>query len=119
MANKKHYVREVEAEPVDMHQKVLNLLQFARKAGKIVYGFEQSKRSIVSGSVKLVLLTNDIADNTKDKINSIMQELERAPKIVRFGTQEELSSALGVSLTCIVGILDNNFARKILSYLAQ
>ena len=118
MSTKKHYTREVETEPVDMHLKVLNLLQFARKAGKIVYGFEASKRNILSGHIKLVLLTNDIADNTKDKINSIMQEIEKAPVIMRFGTQEEFSSALGVPLTCIVGILDNNFARKILSYLA-
>jgi len=38
-------------------------------------------------------------------------------KMKEFGTQEELSASLGLPFTGIIGILDNNFASKIITYL--
>lgn len=117
--SKKHYTREIETEPIDPEHKILTLLQFARKAGQLVHGFEACKKNVANGKIKLLLLTKDIADNTKDKMMHIVETAVQVPKIMRFSNQEELSTALGLPWTCIIGVLDSNFAMKIQSYLTQ
>jgi ribosomal protein L7Ae-like RNA K-turn-binding protein len=116
---KKHYFEKREEAEADPRQSVLTLLQFARKAGKMVHGFEACKREVTVGKVKLLLLTVDIAKNTKDKMKRVLKMMEATCPVFEFGTQEELSDALGLPFTGIIGILDNNFAQKILSYLEQ
>lgn len=116
---KKHYSgTPVEAE-TDNEQKILTLLQFARKAGSLVYGFEACKKEISHGKVRLLLLTHDVSDNTKEKIMRFLAEFGSNVPILEYGTQQELSAALGLPWTAIIGILDNNFAGKILSYYQQ
>lgn len=116
---KKHYTREIEAEPVDAGSKIITLLQFCRKAGQIIHGFEACKKNLNNGNIKLLLLTEDIAKNTEEKIMHTVESVGYSPRIAKFSNQEELSSALGLPLTCLVGILDINFAKKIQSYLTQ
>jgi ribosomal protein L7Ae-like RNA K-turn-binding protein len=116
---KKHYFEKIEEEDIDVRQKVMTLLQFARKAGLLAHGFEACKKEIGVGKVKLLLLTTDIAKNTKDKIMSVIKLTESRCPVHKFGTQEEMSAALGLPFTGIIGILDNKFAQKILSYLEQ
>jgi ribosomal protein L7Ae-like RNA K-turn-binding protein len=116
---KKHYTREVETVAVEPEQKILNLLQFARRAGQVVHGFEACKKNVANGRIKLLLLTQDIADNTKDKMMRIVETAEFAPKVGHYSSQEALSTALGLPWTCIIGVLDTNFAMKIQSYLTQ
>ncbi len=115
----KHYTREIEAEPVDNEKKIFTLLQFARKAGMLVHGFEACKKNIVNGRIKLLLLTEDIGDNTKDKIMHVVETMEYPLPILTLSNQEEMSTTLGLPWTCILGILDSNFAKKIQSYLTQ
>jgi ribosomal protein L7Ae-like RNA K-turn-binding protein len=113
---KKHYHREMELPAVDPVQKITALLQFARKAGQLVHGAEACKKNVASGKIKLLLLTKDISDNTRDRIMRITQEQERPVPVREFGTQQELSAALGLPWTAVIGVLDKNFAGKILSY---
>jgi ribosomal protein L7Ae-like RNA K-turn-binding protein len=116
---KKHYFEKIEEIEVDVRQKVMTLLQFARKAGQLVHGFDACKKEVMVGRVKLLLLTEDIAKNTKDKMKNALKMAEAKCPLHEFGTQEELSAALGLPFTGVIGILDNNFAQKILSYLEQ
>ncbi len=114
---KKHYVFNIEEPVIDYEKKIITMIQFARKAGQIVYGFEAMKKNVINGRIRLLLLTKDISQNTKDKIMRIMQAVEIEIPVKEYSTQQELSTALGLPLTCIIGILDNNFAGKILNYI--
>lgn len=116
---KKHYFDKIEEPEEDKDKKILNLMQFARKAGKLVHGFEACKKEISNGKIKLLLLTQDISENTKEKMMRFMEETGSNIKTLEYGTQQEISAALGLPWTGIVGILDNNFAAKILSYYQQ
>ncbi|MFO7659723.1 MAG: ribosomal L7Ae/L30e/S12e/Gadd45 family protein [Candidatus Cloacimonadaceae bacterium] len=117
-AKKHHIFPPIEPE-IDKEQKILTLIQFSRKAGKLVNGFEACKKEILNGKVRLLILTQDVADNTKDKIMKFVTETGIAVPTHQFGTQKELSAALGLPWTAVFGILDKNFASKIVSYIEQ
>jgi ribosomal protein L7Ae-like RNA K-turn-binding protein len=119
MSSKKHYFSKAELPEADKDVKVMTLLQFARKAGKLIHGFEVCKKEVMHGKVKLLLVTTDLSDNAKDKIMNVINLTGSTCSLQTFGTQEELSAALGLPFTGIIGILDNNFAKKILSYIEQ
>lgn len=116
---KKHYFSKPVEQEEDFEKKILTLMQFARKAGKLVHGFEACRKEISHGKIKLVLLTQDISDNTKEKMMRFMEETGKSIPTLEYGTQQEMSAALGLPWTGIIGILDNNFAGKILSYYKQ
>ncbi len=116
---KKHHVLQPIEQETDTEQKILTLLQFARKAGKLVNGFEACKKEILHGKVRLLILTQDISDNTKDRIVKFVIETDSRIPVHQFSTQEVLSAALGLPWTAVFGILDNNFASKIVSYIEQ
>jgi ribosomal protein L7Ae-like RNA K-turn-binding protein len=119
MISKKKLFSKPEEAEADPNEKIMTLLQFARKAGKLVHGFEACKKDVFSGKLKLLLTTTDIAKNTKDKIMSVIKLAESSCPVHEFSTQPELSAALGLPFTGIIGILDNNFAQKILSYIVH
>jgi ribosomal protein L7Ae-like RNA K-turn-binding protein len=115
---KVHYNVKPKPEIVDSDDRVITMLQFARKAGKLIYGFEACSRDINNGKVKLLLLTKDIADNSRDKIMSLIKNSELPLTVKHFGNRQDISAALGLPWTCIIGILDKNFAAKVLEYLS-
>jgi ribosomal protein L7Ae-like RNA K-turn-binding protein len=85
----------------------------------MAHGFEACKKELTAGKVKLLLLTEDIAKNTKDKMKNVLKTTEATCPVHVFSNQEELSAALGLPFTGVIAILDNNFARKLLTYLEQ
>jgi len=107
---------ETEPSPELLRRKIITLLQFARKAGLLAYGFETCKIHLLSGKMKLMIYAEDISQNTKDRIMTVLGTSTPDIPVRQFSTQEELSAALGLPFTGIIGILDHNFAGKILSY---
>jgi ribosomal protein L7Ae-like RNA K-turn-binding protein len=115
---KSAHVTEPAAEmsPELLRGKIMTMLQFARKAGLLAYGFESCRKHLLSGKMKLMIYTEDISQNTQDRIRAALGKTQADIPVRKFSTQEELSTAMGLPFTGIVGILDHNFARKILSY---
>ncbi len=119
---KSHYkLPDVEEEitPELLNRKIMALLQFARKAGKLIHGYETCKKHIQNRKIDLLVLAGDLSAQTRTKIVKSAQIAESRIPIKEFSTQEELGSALGLPYTGIIGILDKNFAGKILSYIEQ
>lgn len=116
MSAKKHYFQKT-VEPQNSNEtKIVTLLQFARKAGKVAYGFEACKREILNGKSMLLIMTKDLSENTRNKIQKLSETASGRVVCKQFGTQEQLSAALGLPFTGLVSILDNNFASKIVTY---
>ena len=100
----------------EKEQKILTLLQFARKAGMVVHGSDACIRSINHGKLHFIVLAADLSQNSTNKLLRIKEETQSNVRIISLLTQNEISSALGLPITGIIGLTDKRFAVKILEY---
>ena len=103
-------------EKLNKEEKILNLMQFARKAGKLIGGSDACIRELHHKHIHLFVIASDTAPRTVSRIEYELGEKKSKIMILRFGTQEELSAALGLPLTAVFGISDKNFAVKMIDY---
>ena len=92
--------------------KVLSLLSFAKKAGKIVAGSNAVQRSLLLGKSYLIVIAKDAGLSIKDKMIRLCNE-NSIPYLV-YGSNEILSKALGEVNKVIFSVEDENFAKSIL-----
>lgn len=96
--------------------KILNLMQFARKAGKLTAGVEACLRGMHRKHIHLIVIAADSSERTVKKVNFEINASGAKLPVISFGSQEELSIALGLHQTGVFGISDKNFAAKIMDY---
>lgn len=94
----------------------MNLMQFARKAGKVIYGADACIRSLHRRHIHVLILAEDLSENSLKKIQNIIAENKYKVTIISLGTQKEISQALGLPITGIIGVMDKQFAAKIIEY---
>ncbi|MDD4310424.1 MAG: ribosomal L7Ae/L30e/S12e/Gadd45 family protein [Candidatus Cloacimonetes bacterium] len=99
-----------------MNDKIVNLMQFSRKAGKLVSGLEACIRGINHQQIRLLIVAEDTSDRTKNNIIRSNNSNSNPVKMIFTGTQREISYALGLPVTGVFGISDKNFAAKIMEY---
>ena len=99
-----------------MNPKILTLMQFARKAGKLVSGFNACERAIDKKDIFFFFLALDSSERTREKMKKMGAIPGVSPLVRERGSQAGISSALGWPLTGVVGIKDKNFAGKIMEY---
>jgi len=99
-----------------MNNKILVLMQFARKAGKLVSGMDACERALNHQLIKLLIVAGDSSQRTKAALQRKLQNLTNPVKLIETGTQQEISNALGLAVTGVFGISDKNFAAKIMEY---
>ena len=100
----------------DKKSHIINLMQFARKAGKMVSGTDACLRDLRKNNLKLIIIAEDTSPKTVKRITDARNVLENFVPIIRWGTQKELSIALGLPVSGIFGIKDGQFAAKLLEY---
>lgn len=81
------------------------------KAGKISFGADSVEENIVKKKVRLVILSEDSSERTKNKFIEICKKYN-IPVIID-GDIETLSRTIGKSNKAIIGIKDINFAESI------
>ncbi|MBR7132372.1 MAG: ribosomal L7Ae/L30e/S12e/Gadd45 family protein [Clostridia bacterium] len=92
-----------------MNDKILTLLGFAAKAGKLSYGFDTTVTAIKKGKSGLVLTACDISEKSKKEIEFFATQ-RTVPYIVLKDTDiEALSKAVGRKCG-IVSVNDSGFA---------
>ncbi|WP_350344998.1 ribosomal L7Ae/L30e/S12e/Gadd45 family protein [Proteinivorax tanatarense] len=91
---------------------MISLLGFARKAGKLSLGSTAVEKSIKAKKAKLIIITEDASNNTKDNFYKKANSMH-IPIIEKFN-QKQLGNALGKSNTTVVSIVDKGFAKAIL-----
>lgn len=96
--------------------KILTLVQFARKAGKLVTGYDATIRALNRNQVFLVITAEDTAKRTQLSLERAIEPLSKKVPSFKYGKQAELGMALGLPETAVLGVLDKNFASKILEY---
>ncbi|MEH7252853.1 MULTISPECIES: YlxQ family RNA-binding protein [Bacillaceae] len=93
----------------------MSLLGLANRARKIISGEELSVKEIRSGKAKLVLLSADASANTTKKITDKCKSYEVPYKLVE--DRHLLGQAIGKEARVVVAVLDNGFAKKLMTLL--
>lgn len=94
-----------------MNRKVISYLGFAKKSGNLLTGINTCSFAMAKGKVKLMILAEDISENSRKKI---MKEIRKyGVKHIEYGNSEELSHAVGVSGRNVFAICDKGFAEAI------
>lgn len=95
--------------------KWMSLLGLANRARKITSGEELTVKEIRSGNAKLILLSEDASQNTTKKITDKCRSYKIPVKLV--ANREILGKAIGKEQRVVVAVLDNGFAKKLLTLL--
>ena len=96
-----------------MNNKFLNFLGLAKRAGKLIEGYNKCQDSLGKRSIHLFVFSNTLSERSY-KIFSEYCIKENIPFIKEF-TKEDLGSAVGRLEINIVGVTDKNIANKLLT----
>ena len=95
-----------------MKQKVLSLMGFAARARKIVSGYNTVIVTAEHRKAKLIILAQDLADNSKEKMISLAERCNVPYRI--YGEIDELSHITGEEGKGIFAVTDKGFKEAIL-----
>ena len=93
------------------NERLSGFLGLARKAGKLVFGFDMTVEAILKGTAKTVLLSNDCSERTARNIKRIAEENKTEILILPLSMDE-----IGYAVAKRVGVLsvcDSGFSKKI------
>lgn len=90
-----------------------SMLGFAQKAGKLSSGNVAVLNAVNKNKAKLVIIAEDISDNSIDKLGEKCK-MNKIPIII-FGTKDSLGHYIGKELRAVVSVNDQNFAKSILN----
>lgn len=91
------------------------MLGLANRARKIISGEELAVKEIRSGKAKLILISADASANTTKKITDKCISYHVPYKVVE--NRFSLGKAIGKEARVVVAVLDNGFAKKLVTLL--
>ncbi len=94
------------------NQKLLGLIGLAMRAGQVVSGDEGVLAAVKSQKASLVIIAVDASDGTKKKFTD-KSSYRDIPCRIAF-EKDVLGHAIGKKTRAVVGIVDPNFAKKML-----
>lgn len=100
----------------DKLKKVYNLLGIAQRAGKLSAGTMAAKNSLTRRRAVLLILSNDIAANSKEEL--LASSNRHGIPAIAFGSKYDLGTALGKAYRVALTINDVGIAKAILQELA-
>jgi Ribosomal protein HS6-type (S12/L30/L7a) len=91
-----------------MRSKLESYLGFAKKSRNLISGTNTCLHGMNQGKVLLLILAEDLAENTMEKLKKAAEDKKIDYRII--GTMAELSRILGYEERGVFGITDKNFA---------
>ena len=91
--------------------RVLGLIGISAKAGKISFGTEAVKESILKKKAKLIVVAENSSNRLKEKFTKLCEQY-KIP-IATFGTIEQISQAIGRQNKAVICIRDKNLSEEI------
>ncbi len=95
-----------------MREKIHSYLGFAKRSGNLISGYNSCLYSIKRGTVHLLLLTEDLSDNTKKKFLNVAESANLNLRI--FGDKETMQEMTGEIGRGIYVITEENLAKAVL-----
>ena len=123
-------------------KKYLNLLGFASKSGKIMFGDDDVILGLERNKISLIIISEDMSQKAKEKFLKRLENVfenrykyngynkkgiskekkakeNKNIKVIIVGTKEENSSAVGKVNKPIIGICDNNLSKGIIKSILE
>ncbi|MBQ3816950.1 MAG: ribosomal L7Ae/L30e/S12e/Gadd45 family protein [Clostridia bacterium] len=98
--------------------KILTLLGFATKAGRLSFGFNSAMDSVKAGKAKLVVTACDLSEKTSKEVNFYCDK--NFVKVLRLSTADIQTVSEAVGRKCgIVSVNDSGFAQALLGAYTQ
>jgi len=96
-----------------LNNKIISLLGFAAKAGKLSFGFDMTAQAIKRKKSKLIVIANDVSEKSKKEI--LFFKGEQKTEVITLETVSiaELSKAVGKKCG-IISVNDEGFAQACL-----
>ena len=113
----RHHLKAEAAEDLkaalynELDAKALRLVGMANRAGQVTAGMNAVVRDLNQGKIRLLIVADDIGENSLKKIEHAAENQE-VPLII-LGTSQSLGTYTGAEKRSIVGIKDSNFAQVI------
>jgi ribosomal protein L7Ae-like RNA K-turn-binding protein len=95
-----------------MTERIYSFLGLAMKAGRVVSGEETCERTLKTGKVSLVIVSDDASDNTKKRFRDMCSY--RNVDIRFFGVKEMLGKFTGKAVRSVVAITERGFAAHLM-----
>ena len=89
----------------------MNMIGFAKKAGKIASGEGITLENIKKNRTKLVILAKDASENTSKRIKDKAKYRDIA--FIEILDRKELGKAIGNEERVVISIIDKNFSESI------
>ncbi len=96
--------------------KIMTLMQFARKAGKMVNGRDACIRAIKRRKVYLVMLATDYSEKRAKQVIGSIHSHNLPVHVIKRYKMKELSNALGFPVSGVYGIVEKGFSDRIFEY---
>lgn len=109
--------------PLSSRDKILRFIGMARRAGKIVFGFEAVRAAVLKDDVFLLIVSEDVSPNTLNKLIDVGKEYSgrygKDLSFFSFGSKDELGTAIGKDAKAVIGITDKGFSDKLSEMLEE
>ena len=92
---------------------ILSMIGLAKRAGKVVSGEFSTEKAVKENKAKLVIVSEDASNNTK-KLFSKKCFFYSIP-VIMYSDKVSLGHSIGQELRTSVGIIDEDFAKAIIS----
>lgn len=89
------------------------MIGMCKKAGKLKSGGDTCLKEIRAGKATMIIVAEDASQNTKKRFMDACKN--KKIEIIEFGTGEMLGKMAGKDYRTIIGIMDENFKKAILS----
>lgn len=96
---------------INQKNRVLGLIGLSAKAGKIECGADAVEECIKRGKAKLVIVSEDAADRTKENFEFLSKQ--QRVNFVVYANKDELSKSIGKNNKAVLAIKDKNLSEQI------
>jgi len=97
--------------------KIDNMIGFAVKSNNITIGYKLTKKAINFKKVKLVIVTKDISDSIRAKLNKIVDNEKLY--YLEYKNKDYLGKIVGKKQVGVIGIKDRNMTDYIIDLINQ
>lgn len=101
-----------------MNNKFLQFLGIVKKSGNLTEGYNKCEEIVKIGKAKLIILSDDVSDNTRNKFENYSIRYE-VPIIKNGFLSEDLGKILGREKVKVVCVIDYKMSCKLISMLNQ
>lgn len=96
-----------------MRNDFLQFLGLAKRAGKVLEGYNKCEESIKEHNVYLIILSEDVSSNTLNKFLNYGNKY--SIEVIKKYSEMELGYAVGRQKIKVMGITDKNMSEKLIS----